>query len=314
MPVAAEQIDIFDPHKPTVERTSSTPSVTNEHKNTAIDNTLPPISDPWRDDTTNIQDNDDDEKAAPKRELRTPDPSTFDQAITASILDDNAQGLQSESKTPPPVPKDVLTEFDPLVENPEEMAAREAWQSAESHPPPPPLPPSKTTPSPTPSDKAMNSSSLLLPPSAIHSPTQLPVSPTPISSAFPSLAALARTFSIPAFSPRGGRPQSLEVAKHVPSPSTLSSFAVQQQEPRPSSQPAQDRESSERPPTPVGLKRSGTASPAVAASGSASPNGNKPSENQFDFQKFLDQMKSRGAEPVSKYLRSCVQLYRKPVT
>ena len=27
-------------------------------------------------------------------------------------------------------------------------------------------------------------------------------------------------------------------------------------------------------------------------------------EIQFDFQKFLDQMKSRSAEPVSKYLRS----------
>ena len=27
---------------------------------------------------------------------------------------------------------------------------------------------------------------------------------------------------------------------------------------------------------------------------------------QFDFQKFLDQMKTRSADPVSKYLRSCV--------
>lgn len=31
---------------------------------------------------------------------------------------------------------------------------------------------------------------------------------------------------------------------------------------------------------------------------------------QFDFQTFLDQMKSRGAEPVAKYLRSQVTLTR----
>jgi len=30
----------------------------------------------------------------------------------------------------------------------------------------------------------------------------------------------------------------------------------------------------------------------------------KEKEPSFDFQKFLDQMKSRGAEPVAKYLRS----------
>lgn len=34
-----------------------------------------------------------------------------------------------------------------------------------------------------------------------------------------------------------------------------------------------------------------------------------PPPTQFDFQSFLDQMKSRGAEPVAKYLRSQVPLF-----
>lgn len=32
----------------------------------------------------------------------------------------------------------------------------------------------------------------------------------------------------------------------------------------------------------------------------------KDKDPSFDFQKFLDQMKSKGAEPVARYLRSCV--------
>jgi hypothetical protein len=34
--------------------------------------------------------------------------------------------------------------------------------------------------------------------------------------------------------------------------------------------------------------------------------GSKDKDSQFDFQRFLDQMKTKSAEPVARYLRSCV--------
>lgn len=34
-----------------------------------------------------------------------------------------------------------------------------------------------------------------------------------------------------------------------------------------------------------------------------------PADGGFDFQKFLDQMKTKSAEPVSKYLRSYVLIF-----
>ena len=37
--------------------------------------------------------------------------------------------------------------------------------------------------------------------------------------------------------------------------------------------------------------------------------GPKDKDPPFDFQKFLDQMKSKSAEPVARYLRSCVPLF-----
>jgi Rab5 GDP/GTP exchange factor len=37
--------------------------------------------------------------------------------------------------------------------------------------------------------------------------------------------------------------------------------------------------------------------------------GSKGKDPPFDFQKFLDQMKSKSAEPVARYLRSCVMLH-----
>lgn len=98
---------------------------------------------------------------------------------------------------------------------------------------------------------------------------------------FPSLAALARSFSI---TPKQ-RPMSVDMAASLPSPNTLSSFATQQQQqPRDSSAL---REVVERDPSP------GEASPKTS-----------DADPPFDFQKFLDQMKTRPAEPVSKYLKS----------
>jgi hypothetical protein len=214
------------------------------------------------------------------------DPSIYEQPIFTGL---KGEGLKGEAlKTPEPrieVAKDVLTEFDPLVSL-EEKAARDAWETSESHPPPPrtpsppPLPPSKelhtpspTTPGPT-SDPAVTSSA---------------ASPSP----FPSFAAFARSFALPLRT----RPQSLDgSANAVPSPSTLSSFASQQEISR-SERLDNGKAVASGTSTPINQTGSGAASPVP-----------KPNDGGFDFQKFLDQMKTKSADPVSKYLRSYVFL------
>ena len=197
-----------------------------------------------------------------------------------SLLD--THDTQGFAATPDPEPKDrpvvkqeVLLEFDPLA-NAEEKEAQEAWASSEGHPPPPP-PPDKEPSSSTP-----------------RSPSTPDRSSSPIPS-FPSLAALARTFALPLT--RGQRPRSLDSAAVVPSPATLSSFAKQQS--------VSDSRASADDPGP------GTSTPPIAnESGRSTPAGKGKEQEppQFDFQKFLDQMKLKGAEPVAKYLRSYVSV------
>jgi len=262
----------------------------NNAKFIQLGDTFPPISDPWRDDIPQYD-------QPIKRQLQTPDPSLFDQAMTASILD-NSQATETRLHS---VSKDVLSEFDPLAESAEEQAAHDAWETAESHPPPPPSSLSHSVPAKDdqhPLELPMRTVSLLE--SGPTSSTPQSVSPTP-SASFPSLAAFARTFSIPSFSPKQ-RPLSLDVAKPVASPSTLSSFAVQQEQRTGDSEDKRfSVPSTSKPPV-----RSGASTPVTRDPGDGGGNGTKPAEGQFDFQKFLDQMKTRSAEPVSKYLRSCV--------
>lgn len=209
---------------------------------------------------------------APERVLHTPDPSSLDPSITA--------GLAAETPTPttfePPNSDEILNEFDPLAHQ-EEKDARDAWATSEGHPPPP------RTPSPPPKPPAKDE-----PPNSPETPLQ---SGSSSSSGFPSLAALARTFSIPALA--RSRPQSLDAAKSVPSPNTLSSFATHQQD-----QP-QGGANSVREGTP---SRSNT--PNVRGRESPAQGGREQGDPPFDFQKFLDQMKTRSADPVSKYLKS----------
>ncbi|KIK01464.1 hypothetical protein K443DRAFT_678328 [Laccaria amethystina LaAM-08-1] len=233
---------------------------------------IPNSPNPWNDHVTES------EKATVAEEpqfkpLTTPDLSLYDQGIFGALKQDSP--TVSEPRTN--VSRDVLNEFDPLA-NLEEQYAQNAWETSESHPPPP------RTPSPPP------------PPQKDQIPVLPPSSPetsTPSSSSsFPSLAALARTFSIPLARPR---PMSIDVARNVPSPATLSSFAAQQDA------------SSTNP-----VSRSGT--PHASGSGTASPvSGSKDKgiETAFDFQKFLDQMKTRSADPVSKYLRSFLSNFAK---
>lgn len=227
---------------------------------------------PWSDDTILEKSDVNEEKS-----LQTPDPSLLDQSIATGF---EALSLP-EDDPKPQVSKDVLSEFDPLVSL-EEEAAREAWETSEAHPPPPRTPSPIAAPTPPLKDASVAPQPPESPPMSGGSST---------SSSFPSLAALARTFSIPLSRPR---PLSLDTAKAVPSPATLSSFASQQDTPR-NEELTTSKDNATRRSTPSG---SGTASPV--------PGTREKGEIPFDFQSFLDQMKTRSAEPVSKYLRSYV--------
>ncbi|KAF8874457.1 hypothetical protein CPB84DRAFT_1817900 [Gymnopilus junonius] len=133
-------------------------------------------------------------------------------------------------------------------------------------------------------------------------PLAINTNPSTSTSGFPSFAALAKSFSLPL----RPRPQSIDAsARVVPSPSTLSSFASQQDASK-GKRNSRDGDAivDERSPA------SGSATPNRSGSGTASPVP-KPTDGGFDFQKFLDQMKTRSAEPVSKYLRSFLSNFAK---
>ncbi|KAK0239117.1 hypothetical protein EDD85DRAFT_531355 [Armillaria nabsnona] len=229
---------------------------------------------PWKDDTADDAQKDGDSETSIYR-LKTPDPSALDESITS--------GLGTQVSLPSdPVPElanaqEVLEEFDPLV-NQEEKDARKAWEDSEGHPPH--LDPSPVAPT-------LPSKDQIPPPNDVQAS----------SSSFPSLAALARSFQMPKLT--HSRPLSLDMAKPVPSPDTLSSFASQQQRPPKYETISQANPEPSRTSTP-GIVRED--SPAVDQS-----KGDPP----FDFQKFLDQMKSRNAEAVSKYLKSFLSNFAK---
>ncbi|KAG5647849.1 hypothetical protein DXG03_007773 [Asterophora parasitica] len=222
--------------------------------------------------------------------LKTPDPSVLDQSIIHGLESMVPPSREPQDEKPPQVSQDLLKQFDPLASM-EEEAARGAWETAESHPPPPP----PRTPSPRPPALQLNDT-VASPPDSLQ-----PSTSHGSTSPFPSLVALARTFAIPSLS--RPRPLSLDAAKPVPSPATLSSFASHQDTSAitPRNDVASTSKSRSEPAhTPTG---SGTASPV--------PGAREKGEIPFDFQDFLDQMKSRSAEPVSKYLRSFLSNFAK---
>lgn len=165
-----------------------------------------------------------------------------------------------------PVDIDVLQEFDPLAHDAAPKVEAEPVKETEEHRSDHPET-SPTAPAPPPKD--------------IIVPLQAPQ--TPLTSIFPqsTLSAIARTFSIPIKS----RPTSMDIARPVPSPSKLSSFVARQQDPE-SRDPPQSATPPPPPKTEITADDSNTEPPA------------------FDFQRFLDQMKHRSAEPVAKFLRS----------
>ncbi|KAF8216650.1 hypothetical protein K438DRAFT_1914512 [Mycena galopus ATCC 62051] len=232
---------------------------------------VPESPNPWHDAADSSKE---EPTSAEERSLHTPDPSVLEHSFSEGF-----QAVPSVSlDLRPAVSEHVLSEFDPLA-NQEEAAAREAWENAEGHPPPP------RTPSPTPPTPPLKD--------VEHAPQPL----TPSSSVFPSFSALARTFALPIRSKSRSRPGSLDVARGVPSPSTLSAFVEQQtQQPDTSAQSAASASET---------NASGRSTPATSSSETSK------ADPPFDFQKFLDQMKSRNSEIVAKYLKSFLSNFAK---
>lgn len=239
----------------------------------------------------------------------TPDPTAINAAVPsvfAAPADLNNSTLDHQVR----VSKDVLTQFDPFA-NEDELNAHQAWASSEGHPPPPRIPSHSS--SRAHSRSASKDIQRDGPSSRSGSPAPQPS--TSASSGFPSLAAIARTLSIPSVTNRGRpRPLSMDAARPIatPSPTTMSSFAQQQ------SQSTAASPLSKQIPLPSDYSALKTqsapdtrsATPAIASpSGSESPR--KDKDPSFNFQKFLDQMKSRGAEPLGKYVRSFLSNFTK---
>ncbi len=219
--------------------------------------------------------------------LQTPDPRELEQelaSIQPSSVADPSNNIKDEEAKGRRTSAEVLEQFDPLA-NSVELNAKAALASAEGH-----LPPKSQRksledtdwPSRPDSSSAHQSAS----PTPKPSPDEMNASP---SLAFPSLASFAKSFSLP--SKARSRSVDAKAEPSVLSPNTISSFATQQQV-KSSIDLSKGKET-----------QSTTAPPA---SGSSSGGDDSPS---FDFQKFLDQIKSRSAEPVAKYLRSCVQAF-----
>ncbi|KAI0788866.1 hypothetical protein C8Q75DRAFT_719199 [Abortiporus biennis] len=194
--------------------------------------------------------------------------------------------------------QEILDEFDPFASH-EEKAAKEAWESSQSHPPPLPPPPETHEPS-----SQSTQVPTVLPPQPVEPPSR---TSSPIPAAFPALAALARTFALPSLGGHRSRPRSLDTAASVPSPTTISSFATQQAHP-PKSAPPYDSTALNAADASSGTNSGGRSTPTTRPSSRTSRDGDAP---PFDFQKFLDQMKLRQAEPVAKYLRSFLSNFAK---
>ncbi|KAF8269758.1 hypothetical protein EI94DRAFT_1724215 [Lactarius quietus] len=191
-----------------------------------------------------------------------------------ALADVASGGIKSEDDTlePSSAHADILNTFDPL-EHHEEQRAREAWASTEGHPLP--VPPKRD-----------------IAPQAAENP-----------SSFPSFSSFARSFALPSLPNVGmslvagtrGRPQSLDTATVVRTPVLPVSFAAQQ-----------DAQISNR----GSPKIDAAPSPRKDELSQERPGG-KDKDPAFDFQKFLDQMKTKSAEPVARFLRSFLSNFAK---
>ena len=194
------------------------------------------------------------------------------------------------------VPADTLDTFDPLSHQ-EEQSAREAWANAEGHPPPIPIPPPKQDDSSLPRERESGTSG------------------STSTSTFPSFSSFARSFALPSLPNMNmslvagtgtgttrARPQSLDTATLMSTPVHPASFASQQD----SETTARGSPKIDAATLPPHAVQSAPRRENPSQERGGGPKGKDP---PFDFQKFLDQMKSKSAEPVARYLRSCVLLH-----
>ena len=295
---------------------------------------LSETTDPW---SRPIDDNDPINPAVAVNPRTTP--STDANTDTAPPGSDGPPSLHVE--TPPfasSVPKvqvdlTVLDEVDPQGSK-VEQEARNAWEHSESHPPV--VPPK---PSPVQSDPPTQDSSSPLPtttqshppPALIPVPDPVPIPPTqtitnkllpdPSSttsatqdpaqsisrSTTPSLsglAAIARTF-IPKSPVRISRPLSIDQATAISSPTTAT-FGLSAQEQGSSHRRSQSQGPASTSEAHSKRDENSPQTPGLAprTPKSTAKDVDKDHPPPFDFQFFLEQMKSKPAEPVARYLRS----------
>ena len=238
---------------------------------------IPTSPNPWEEEQKNTNKGD---SVVSESKPISFDSSLFDQQGFSGL---NTGDAVPTPKTDSISKEEILNEFDPLASM-EEKAAREAWEKSEGHLPPPPRTPSP----PLPPMKDLYISSPMTPDGPqITSPgastTQI-TSPTP----FASLATFAKSIALPLVK---SIPQPFDgSAKAVSTPTSFASFANQQDASR----------------SDAGKSvASGVTTPHRAGGGednSSAPS--RPGDGTFDFQTFLDQMKTKSAEPVSRFLRS----------
>ena len=190
-------------------------------------------------------------------------------SATASINPFDTTGSVLPPASKPLPDSKLLEEFDPLADK-VEVNAQEAWSSSQGHPPPlqsdPPPQP------PVPQKERPQLANIKAHRRAASTAFDTPTSAAATVTSFGTLANLARSLT---------RPRS-----------TTSSPVVAPKLPLPDDKVAP-------PPTPSKNDQPLTA-PTQANEGTAKE------PPAFDFQVFLDQMKTKSAEPVSKYLRRYV--------
>ena len=222
--------------------------------------------------------------------LHTPSPGALEDAASRSGETKSDQDRTHELDSH--VPADILDTFDPLAHQ-EEQSAREAWANAEGHPPPNP-PPKQEDPLPRERESGVTNS----------------------TSTFPSFSSFARSFALPSLPNMSlvvgtgtgtrARPQSLDTATLMSTPVHPAAFASQQDS-ETSARGSPKSDPATLPPHTVQSAPRRKENPSRERSaGPKDKDKDKDKDPPFDFQKFLDQMKSKGAEPVARYLRSCV--------
>jgi hypothetical protein len=203
-----------------------------------------------------------------------PEPAVPSAPLVATGVPPPAQTPVFTPATPPvtlTLDSSVRAAFDSLVDK-EQQEASDAWAAAEAHPPKQEPVPSMEEDLPaketSPPRTPDRAAQKPLPPDP-DSPTKATPVPSSASAFTTTFANLARTFS----RPRSAGGQNADVGGGV-GPSRLSGEVI-------------------RPTTP-------------ATANARSDSRARLNEAAFDFQRFLDQLRNRNAEPIAAYLRRCV--------